>query len=154
MAGELSIRAVEQADLPALLELYRDLNPDDLPLALPDATSIWQQISNNSGIVIFAGVLERALVTSCTLVIVPNLTRGGLPYGLIENVVTAAKHRKQGHGAAVLKHAFAEAWKRGCYKIMLLTGSTNPATLKFYEGVGFEQNKTGFQIRQLPPREG
>jgi hypothetical protein len=79
MAGELSIRAVEQADLPALLELYRDLNPDDLPLALPDATSIWQQISNNSGIVIFAGVLERALVTSCTLVIVPNLTRGGLP---------------------------------------------------------------------------
>jgi GNAT superfamily N-acetyltransferase len=154
MAGDLSIRAVEQADLPALLELYRDLNPDDPPLALPDATSIWQQISNYSGIAIFAGVLERALVTSCTLVVVPNLTRGGLPYALIENVVTSASHRKQGHGAAVLKHAFAEAWKRGCYKIMLLTGSKNPATLKFYSGVGFEQNKTGFQIRKLPVRVG
>ena len=153
MAGELSIRAVGQTDLPALLELYRDLNPDDPPLALPDATSIWQQISNHSGIAIFAGVLERVLVTSCTLVVVPNLTRGGLPYGLIENVVTSAKYRKQGHGAAVLKHAFAEAWKQRCYKIMLLTGSKNPATLKFYTGVGFEQNKTGFQIRRLPVRE-
>ena len=154
MASELFIRTVEQTDLPALLELYRDLNPDDPPLALPDATSIWQQISNLAGCTIFAGVLEGALVTSCTLVIVPNLTRGGLPYGLIENVVTSSKHRKRGYGAAILKHAFAEAWKHRCYKIMLLTGSKNPATLKFYTGVGLEQNKTGFQIRKLPVREG
>ena len=28
----------------------------------------------------------------------------------------------------------------------------NPATLKFYSDVGFEQNKTGFQIRQIPVR--
>jgi GNAT superfamily N-acetyltransferase len=154
MAGELSIRTAERADLPALLELYRDLNPDDPPLALADAESIWQQISNYRGCTIFVGVQDNALITSCTLIVVPNLTRGGLPYALIENVVTSAKHRKQGHGAAVLKHAFAEAWKHGCYKIMLLTGSKNPATLKFYEGVGFEQNKTGFQIRQLPPRKG
>ena len=84
---------------------------------------------------------------------VPNLTRGGLPYGLIENVVTGSKYLKQGHGAAVLKHAIAAAWKLDCYKVMLLTGSKDPATLKFYQGVGFEQNKTGFQIRQLPVRE-
>jgi hypothetical protein len=37
---------------------------------------------------------------------------------------------------------------------MLLTGSKNQATLKFYRDVGFEQNKTGYQIRQLPVREG
>lgn len=152
MAGDLSIRAVEQADLPALLELYRDLNPNDPPLAPANAESVWRQLANYSGSAIFVGVLGNILVTSCTLVVVPNLTRGGLPYALIENVVTSAKFRKQGHGAAVLKHAFAEAWKHGCYKIMLLTGSKNPATLKFYSGVGFEQNKTGFQIRQLPVR--
>src|SRR4249920_3682739 len=111
MAGDLLIRTVEQADLPALLELYRDLNPSDPPLALADATSIWRQISNYAGCTIFVGVREKSLVTSCTLVVVPNLTRGGLPYGLIENVVTSSKHRKQGYGAAVLKHAFAEAWK-------------------------------------------
>ena len=153
MAGDLLIRNLEQADLPALLELYRDLNPSDPPLALANATSVWRQISNYAGCTIFVGIREKSLVTSCTLVVVPNLTRGGLPYALIENVVTSAKYRKQGHGAAVLKHAIAEAWKHDCYKVMLLTGSKNPATLKFYSDVGFEQNKTGFQIRQLPVRE-
>ena len=154
MAGDLFVRAVEQADLPALLELYRDLNPQDPPLALGDATRVWRQLANYEGSTIFVGALGSVLVTSCTLVVLPNLTRGGLPYALIENVVTSAKYRKQGHGAAVLKHAIAEAWKHDCYKVMLLTGSKNPATLKFYSGVGFEQNKTGFQIRRLPVREG
>jgi GNAT superfamily N-acetyltransferase len=154
MVGELLIRPVEQADLPALLELYRDLNPSDPPLVLEQATSSWRQLANYSGSAIFVGVQEKFLVTSCTLIVVPNLTRGGLPYALIENVVTSAKYRKQGHGAAVLKHAIAEAWKHDCYKVMLLTGSKNPATLKFYSDVGFEQNKTGFQIRQLPVRDG
>jgi hypothetical protein len=82
MAGDLLIRTVEQADLPALLELYRDLNPSDPPLALADATLVWRQISNYTGCTIFVGVLDKALITSCTLVIVPNLTRGGLPYAL------------------------------------------------------------------------
>ena len=153
MADVLLVRAAEQADLPALLELYRDLNPRDSPLGLGDATRVWRQVANYEGCTIFVGVLENALVTSCTLVVVPNLTRGGLPYALIENVVTGASHRKRGYGAAVLKHAIAEAWKHDCYKVMLLTGSKNPATLKFYSDVGFEQNKTGFQIRQLPVRE-
>ncbi|MBR1246787.1 GNAT family N-acetyltransferase [Bradyrhizobium sp. AUGA SZCCT0169] len=153
MSGDLLIRTVEQADLPALLELYRDLNPSDPPLAPEDATSIWRQLSAYPGSAVLVGVRQHVLVTSCTLVVVPNLTRGGLPYALIENVVTVANHRKQGHGGAVLKHAIAEAWKHKCYKVMLLTGSKSPATLKFYTGVGFEQNKTGFQIRQLPVRE-
>ncbi|MBR1281954.1 GNAT family N-acetyltransferase [Bradyrhizobium sp. AUGA SZCCT0177] len=153
MSADLLIRAVEQADLPALLELYRDLNPSDPPLAIEDATSIWRQLSGYKGSAVFVGVRQHVLITSCTLVVVPNLTRGGLPYALIENVVTGANHRKQGHGGAVLKHAIAEALKNNCYKVMLLTGSKSPAMLKFYSGVGFEQNKTGFQIRQLPVRQ-
>jgi hypothetical protein len=31
-----------------------------------------------------------------------------------------------------------------------MTGSKDPATLAFYEGAGFEQTKTGFQIRRQP----
>jgi GNAT superfamily N-acetyltransferase len=75
-----------------------------------------------------------------------------MSYALIENVVTAASHRKRGFGRALLERAVSIAWEHGCYKVMLLTGSTEPATLAFYRGVGFEQNKTGFQIRRLPVR--
>lgn len=82
--------------------------------------------------------------------VIPNLTRGGRPYALIENVVTHADHRQRGHGRALLHAAVAAAWEAGCYKVMLMTGSKRPETLRFYADAGFEQSKTGFQIRRPP----
>ena len=59
MAGGLLIRALEHADLPALLELYRDLNPSDPPLTPEDAASIWRQFSRYTGSAIFVGVQQE-----------------------------------------------------------------------------------------------
>ena len=106
-----------------------------------------------SGSAIFLGLRDDSVVTTCTLIVVPNLTRRGAHYALIENVVTDAQHRKRGYGKAILKAAISAAWRHDCYKVMLLTGSRDPATLSFYEEAGFEQSKTGFQARRIPPRE-
>jgi GNAT superfamily N-acetyltransferase len=51
-------------------------------------------------------------------------------------------------GTAVLHAAIETAWQAGCYKVMLMTGSKQASTLKFYQDAGFEQSKTGFQIRR------
>ena len=82
--------------------------------------------------------------------VIPNLTRGGKPYALIENMVTRADWRKRGFGSAILKAETEQAWEEGCYKVMLLTGSRKPDTLAFYAAAGFEQSKTGFQIKRYP----
>jgi GNAT superfamily N-acetyltransferase len=148
----VKIRTIDGADIPQLLDLYRHLNPGDEETTIESAHKSWQSLKLYSGSEIFVGCLDRALVASCTLVVVPNLTRGGAPYALIENVVTHAAHRRKGHGKAVLKEAVEAAWRAGCYKVMLLTGSTRPGALKFYQEAGFEQSKTGYQIRRLPPR--
>jgi GNAT superfamily N-acetyltransferase len=88
------------------------------------------------------------LVSSCALVIVPNLTRGVRPYGLIENVVTHVDHRRAGLGRAVLAAAVEAAWVADCYKIMLATGSRREETLRFYGGAGFARGgKTYFEVR-------
>jgi GNAT superfamily N-acetyltransferase len=87
------------------------------------------------------------------LIVIPNLTRGGKPYGLIENVVTHVGYRGRGYGTRILHAAVAAAWDAGCYKVMLMTGSKQPSTLRFYESAGFEQTKTGFQMRRMAARQ-
>jgi N-acetylglutamate synthase-like GNAT family acetyltransferase len=142
------IRAARAKDLPALLALYRQLNPDDPVLLEAEAGARFAQILAHPGATIFVTCVNGVAVSSVSLVVIPNMTRGGKPYALIENVVTHADHRQRGHGRALIDTAVASAWDLGCYKVMLLTGSTEPATLRFYANCGFSQNKTGFQIRR------
>ena len=148
MHSDLQLRSAERSDLKSLLELYRQLHPADPILSTKDAEQIFERFQHYSGSAILVGFSGLALVTTCALVVVPNLTRGGAPYAVIENVVTDIEHRRKGYGRAVLKEAIAAAWRLGCYKVTLLTGSKNPATLRFYQDCGFEQSKTGFQVRR------
>ena len=135
------IRELSGPDLPALLELYQHLHAEDDPLPPEDEVQeIWAAIQQNPDLRYY-GVFEGdVLVSSCTLSVIPNLTRGCRPYGVIENVVTHADFRRRGHGRSVLKHALADAWSRGCYKVMLLTGRKSEATYTFYESAGFDRH--------------
>lgn len=144
----LAIRAASADDLPGLLGLYRELNPDDPALDAALAADRFAAIDAQPGMTVFIGFAGDIAAASVTLVVVPNLTRSGAPYALIENVVTAAAFRRQGFAGALIQHAIAKAWAAGCYKVMLLTGSKDPATLRFYENCGFKQDKTGYQIRR------
>jgi GNAT superfamily N-acetyltransferase len=148
-AGDFHIRPAAHSDLPALLALYRHLNAEDPEIAPDIAANRFAEITAHPGMTVLIGTSGEALTSSVTLVVIPNLTRSGTPYALIENVVTHAQYRKRGDARALIPHAFASAWHQGCYKAMLLTGSKDPATLAFYEGCGFTQNKTGFQVRRL-----
>jgi GNAT superfamily N-acetyltransferase len=148
-----SIRAAHASDLEGLAALYPHLNPSDEPISLDLAASRLDAIEQIPGSEVLLGLLGTELVTSCTLIVIPNLTRGGKPYALIENVVTNALQRGRGYGTRILRAAVAAAWEADCYKVMLLTGSKQPSTLKFYENAGFEQSKTGFQIRRMSARQ-
>lgn len=149
---DLVIRAAEPADLPALQDLYRHLTRDDAPCPDDMGAEILEKLRSFEGSAVLIGLIGTRLVASCTVIVIPNLTRGGTPYALIENVVTDSGHRNQGLGKAILKAAIDRAWAAGCYKAMLMTGSKKPSTLAFYEAAGFEQSKTGFQARRIPAR--
>jgi GNAT superfamily N-acetyltransferase len=148
----LQIRDALPGDLQGLQDLYGHLIANDIHCSPQEAVGIFQQFLLYPGSAILVGTIEDELATSCTLVVIPNLTRGGKPYALIENVVTHAGWRNRGFGQAILKAAAERAWQQGCYKVMLMTGSKKPETLAFYGAAGFEQSKTGFQIRRHPLR--
>lgn len=144
------IRKIRANELSALLELYRHLHADDVALpVIADLEHLWQRILNDPRLHYFVADVDGRIVSSCTLAIILNLTRGAKPYGLIENVVTHSEFRNQGLGTRVLQEALKLAGEQDCYKVMLLTGRKNPATLRFYERAGFEGGvKTGFVARQ------
>lgn len=144
----MTIREVADDELSALLCLYAHLHPEDEMLPLDEAAPLWKTLRQDPNQQCWGAYWNGSLVAACTLIVVPNLTRGGRPYGLIENVVTHPDHRRRGFGTAVLRRALELAWERGCYKVMLLTGSRNEATLRFYEKAGFARGiKTGFLAR-------
>ena len=137
----IDIRALQEADLSLLLDLYRHLHEvDDPPPAWETVTAVWQTIQNSSHFLYFGGFVAEQLVTSCTLALIPNLTRGCRPYGVIENVVTHSAFRGRGYGNAVLQHACHVAWGQDCYKVMLMTGRLNEQTFRFYEAAGFDRH--------------
>jgi GNAT superfamily N-acetyltransferase len=145
MMSAAARKAVE-ADLEAVLALYHQLNPIH-PSPNPDrAQAIWREMLNHAGHVVFVADYLGRVAATCTLVIMPNLTRSGTPYGLVENVVTDTNIRRSGLGRAVLDAALTHAWTQGCYKVMLLSGRSEESGVPlFYEKVGFKRGiKTGF----------
>ncbi|MCL2195708.1 MAG: GNAT family N-acetyltransferase [Oscillospiraceae bacterium] len=139
----MTIRFAQPPDLPQLLQLYTHLHNNPLPDELPEP--LWRDIMTDPNHHIIVAEQDDQLVSSCVLLIVPNLTRGQRPYAWVENVVTHADYRKQGIGGAVLQFAKDIAVQRGCYKIALMTGATEPSTLRFYERAGYNStDKTGY----------
>lgn len=133
------IRPLQPFELQDLLEIYRFLHRQDEPLPADDIVhERWVEIMSASGHTILGLFIGSQLVSSCVLVIIPNLTRGCRPYGVIENVVTRAGFRGQGYGKQLLKAALQRAWGADCYKVMLMTGRKDDAVYRFYEGAGFK----------------
>ena len=81
------------------------------------------------------------MVATTYLNLIPNLTRGGAPYGVIENVVVDADRRGSGLGKQIMAATLQAAWAAGCYKVMLQTGSRRESTHAFYRSCGFSPDE-------------
>lgn len=140
-----TLRDLGAGDAGALMALYQHLNAGDAP---PSEAAV-HAVFAHPGLRHFGLFDGERLIASCNLAVIPNLTRGGRPYGVIENVVTHADHRGHGHGRAVVRRAIAQAWAAGCYKVVLTTSRKDPAIWAFYERCGFDGgDKRAFVLRR------
>lgn len=139
------IREINNNELEALLTLYTLLHNNSMPDIDTKIRSLWAEIMSDPHHHIIVAEEDGGLVSSCVLLIVPNLTHGQRPYGVIENVITNPSYRKIGLATDCLHYAREIAKKAGCYKLMLMTGSKEESTLKFYENAGYNRmDKTAF----------
>ena len=141
----MQIREVEKEDLQGLLALYT-LFHDTPPAEMSDSLeALWERILQDKDHHILVGIEDGKIVTSCVVVIIPNLNHDQRPYALVENVVTDSVCRNRGYATACLNAAKEIAQRESCYKIMLMTGSKKESTLSFYEKAGYNRSdKTAF----------
>ena len=139
------IREVSKNDLKEILELYLDLHETTVPEETEQLHRTWEKIMNDKDHHLIVCEVDDKIVSSCVCVIIPNLTRNVRPYAFIENVVTHKDYRGKGYATDCLNYAKKIAQESNCYKMMLLTGSKEAKTLKFYENAGYNSSdKTAF----------
>jgi GNAT superfamily N-acetyltransferase len=136
-------------EINGLLVLYKYLNPEDPDMSGTEyIKELWKEVFNEPGRYYLVAEEDGIIVSSCTLMVIKNLTRGGRPFGFIENVVTQPDYRKKGYGTAILHKAVYIANENKCYKVILLTGRKEESVHRFYERAGFEKGiKTGYIMR-------
>ena len=144
-----TIADAREADLPALLALYTQLHPADPAPEGIALEALWRDIQADPYYHILVLKADGKLAASVSVIVVRNLTRGGRPYAIIENVITDAAFRRRGFAAALMAEAVRVAQAAGCYKVSLTTGNKDEGTFRFYEGCGFnKEDKTAF-IKRL-----
>lgn len=139
------VREVRKEDLNELLELYTFLHEDRIPEPSENLSDVWNMIIEDMNHHLIVNEIGGKIISSCVCVIIPNLTRNVRPYAFVENVVTHGDYRGKGYATECLDYAKKIAEKENCYKMMLLTGSKKPETLRFYENAGYNSgDKTAF----------
>jgi predicted N-acetyltransferase YhbS len=144
----MEYREASVSDLKGILNVYSQINPEEKQLSPDKAGEIWKKIEANPGYKYFVAVDNGKVVSTCNISIIPNLTRQGRSFGVIENVGTDIAYRKKGLGKAVVGMAIDYARKKDCYKILLLSSLKRTGSHIFYEKIGFNGNsKKGFEMR-------
>lgn len=139
------VREANKNDLQEILELYLHLHAKEVPEDSEHLRNTWNKILSDKDHHLLVCEIDGKIVSSCVCVIIPNLTKNVRPYAFIENVVTHKDYRGKGYATACLSYARQIAEDNDCYKMMLLTGSKEEKTLKFYENAGYNSSdKTAF----------
>lgn len=132
-----NIRLATRTDLAGLLALYRELRPNDPELSAEQAEATLDDMLNNPNVDLIVVEENQQLIASCMLGLIPTLTNGARPFAMIEHVITNNHCRGKGVGTRMLGFAIELAWKKNCYKVMLLSGAQRVEAHRVYEKLGF-----------------
>ena len=147
-----TIRKAAEKDISRLLELLGELVISTSPSETgrtPTSTDykrVFAQIKARPGQRLLVAEEDGKILGTMVLIIVPNLSHGGLPWAGVENVMVDADYRRHGIGKLLMDYALAEAKKAGCYKLQLISDKTRTEAHKFYRAIGYKASGHGFRL--------
>lgn len=150
MSDRLMIREARAEDLPRLVELlaqlYADPAQEDYAAGKSGYDRAYAEIEADTRQTLYVVEADGYIVASAVLIVVPNLTRRGRSYGIVENVVTDADARGKGYGEALMRRIADDARARGCHKVALMSRNERADAHRFYRRLGFEPAHVGFRL--------
>jgi GNAT superfamily N-acetyltransferase len=139
------VRPLGGEDTEAALSLYAQLTRGPKEVS----AKAFHNVLAHPGTTVFGAEGAGTILSMATLHILPNVTSGGRPYGLIENVITHGAYRNRGFGRLVLRALSEAAWTHNAYKLMLMTGQKRGAR-GFYESCGFSSEDKFALVMRRP----
>ena len=145
----MEIRELNEGDLESLIKLYEQLDGANGNYTAEDARQIWKdEIEGNKKIKYFGVVENGKVISTCYVLIIPNLTRLGSSIAFVENVVTDKAFRGQGLGRKIMEKAIDFARQNNCYKVILQSASFRKEAHQFYKNLGFDgESKKAFIMK-------
>ncbi len=143
----MTIRRATPADLPRIVELLTQLSIEaDREDPAHDYGAAFEAIEADprQTLLVYESP-ELGVVGTLALVIVPNLSYRGRPWGVIENVVVDSAARGGKVGEQLVMHAIDLARDAGCYRVGLTSNKLRTDSHRFYRRLGFVDSHEGFK---------
>lgn len=99
----------------------------------------------------FVAIFEEKVVGTATSMAMPNVTYDCAPTLFIEAVLVEPSHRRRGVATAILQEVLADAARRGCNKVQLLSHKRHASdgAHDLYTALGFVAEAEGFRLYLL-----
>ena len=146
------VRPATEADLPRILELYREMTVTTSQAEAgrspspEDFRKVYAQICAMPGHDLLVAEEQGEVAGTMVLLIVPNLSHGALPWATVENLVVDRRYQRQGLGKLLMEYAVTLAREAGCYKLQLSSNKKRSEAHHFYRDLGFQASAHGFRL--------
>lgn len=141
------IRTATAADLPAILDLYRQAGFGAGNMDLDHARAKLARIQAYPDYRLYlVSESDGPPLGTYVLLIMDNIAHDGRPLAVVEQVVVTAQRKGEGLGRLMMHHAMDQARKTGCYKLQLSSHTRFKDAHAFYDRLGFTRHGYSFYV--------
>lgn len=131
-----TIDFVKKGDLAELALLYEELGVAASNLKKMTENFDWMQ-TNSDYFLLGARDVNNKLVGSLLAIVCRDVSGECRPFMVLENMIVSGICRGMGIGKQLIQQAECIARQRGCFYIMLVSGSQRKEAHRFYESLGY-----------------
>lgn len=144
----MTIETLQLADIPALLELYRQLLPvENSP---EEMACHYEAMLQNPDYALLVAKEDGKLLGSALGICCHCLAFRGKPFLVIEDVIVRDGLRGKGIGRKLFEALETFALEKGCAYSMLVSSGHRKEAHAFYEKIGFTEDVRGFRKMYQP----